>query len=126
MLEKMYADFVSNVLPKVQEGLVITKDYFMDLFGRYVQYLLVIDSVLLALSVLGVVLAPYTVYKFKAWIFEEDTYGLRVERIMPLSVVLSIIFIVSFIGLFENGANLAKDIYIPEVRVYEELKNFQK
>ena len=122
----MYADFVSNVLPKVQEGLVITQDYFMDLFGRYVQYLLVIDSVLLAMSVLGVVIVPYTVYKFKAWIFEEDTYGLMFERIMPLFVVLSTIFILSFIGLFANGSNLAKDIYIPEVRVYEELRNFQR
>ena len=45
MMEQIYNDFVTKMLPKVQEGLMITKDYFTDLFGRYVHYLIVIDIV---------------------------------------------------------------------------------
>lgn len=45
MLEQMYNDFVTKVLPTIQEGLVISKDYFFDLFGRYVKYLIVVDSI---------------------------------------------------------------------------------
>ena len=39
MTEKLYQDFTEKLLPKITEGLVITKEYFADLFGRYVEYL---------------------------------------------------------------------------------------
>ena len=51
MIETLYNDFTTKLLPKIQEGLVITKDYFLDLFGRYVKYLIITDSIILGLMV---------------------------------------------------------------------------
>jgi len=69
MIEKMYADFTTQMLPAIQTGLTITKDYFTDLFGRYVQYLIVSDSVDMVVSftifVSSVVLFAKTKNKLK-------------------------------------------------------------
>lgn len=40
------------MLPKVSEGLMITKEYFTDLFGRYVQYLIVTDCIFIGIGLL--------------------------------------------------------------------------
>ena len=45
MLEQMYSDFTTKLLPKIGEGLSMTKDYFFELFGRYVKYLIIVDSI---------------------------------------------------------------------------------
>ena len=49
-MDKIYEDFTANVLPKISEGLSMTKDYFFDLFGRYVHYFIVVDSMTKAIE----------------------------------------------------------------------------
>jgi len=41
--ETLYNDISTNVLPKIADGLTITKDYAYDLFGRYITYLIITD-----------------------------------------------------------------------------------
>ena len=55
-IDKMYQDFLTNIAPKIQEGLVITKDYFVDLFGRYVKYLIVIDLLSVIACIFGIII----------------------------------------------------------------------
>jgi len=113
MLEKMYTDFVTNMLPKVSEGLMITKEYFTDLFGRYVQYLIVTDCIFIGIGLLILLLGIVCFY------YESKLKG-GADGIL---VVLG--FFVTLIGLFvisKNTFNLVKTIYIPEVRIYEEIK----
>lgn len=62
MLEKMYTDFVTNMLPKVSEGLMITKEYFTDLFGRYVQYLIVTDCIFIVVGLLLLFLGLFAIF----------------------------------------------------------------
>ena len=58
-MDNIYTDFTTKLLPKIQEGLMITKDYFIDLYGRYIKYLIVTDSIwtvlCLAVFIAGVV-----------------------------------------------------------------------
>jgi len=42
---QLYADFTQKVVPLVAQGVQITKDYAFDLFGRYIKYLVISDSI---------------------------------------------------------------------------------
>ena len=33
-MQQLYTDFTTKLLLQIQQGLTITKDYFMDLFAR--------------------------------------------------------------------------------------------
>lgn len=120
MLETIYNDFVTKVLPAVQEGLVISKEYFFDLFGRYVKYLIVIDSILLAANVFAIIalIIFWRMMATRKWYELGDGGFVIISGIVTL---FSLLFAL-LPGLFINTTHLIKDIYIPEVRVYEELK----
>lgn len=113
MLEKMYTDFVTNMLPKVSEGLMITKEYFTDLFGRYVQYLIVTDCIFIGIGLLLFFVGLFALfYEIKGKCDADG--GLIVFGLFMATIGL---FVIS-----TNTFNLVKTIYIPEVRIYEEIK----
>ena len=119
MKEQIYNDFVTKLLPKIQEGLVITKDYFLDLFGRYIKYLIIIDSIQLTLSLVVVISSVvYLIKGIKIGIEEDWSDGAYIFLIFCAATFLFF----SLISLSTNIEQLIKDIYIPEIRVYEELK----
>ena len=115
MLDEIYQKFITDILPKIQEGLVITKDYFTDLFGRYVKYLIVVDS----LSVIGLLIFFIVVWfvakRLHPWVMKETEGALY---------VLYVFLLIPFLFLLVSVDKLAKDIFIPEIRVYQELKGF--
>ncbi len=115
----MYADFIANVLPNIQEGLVITKDYFFDLFGRYVTYLIVTDSIQMFI---GLVLIVGSIVAFKPLqrFCEKEMGG------MPFVLLLIIPLTIGVMFFFTSGFDLFKDIFIPEVRVLQEIQNIKK
>lgn len=120
MTEKLYTDFTNNILPAIQEGLVITQEYFTELFSRYVKYLIVTDAIFTFISFVffvGSLLAVKPL--FKSLEKFESGAGIAVG-------LLVIPFVVGLTMFIENGNNLIKAIYIPEVRVYEELKPLMK
>jgi hypothetical protein len=120
MMDKIYEDFTTKLLPSIQEGLVITKDYFMDLFGRYVKYLIVSDTISIAVGFLGLAIA-IKFFKFSrvCWKESEDSYDRAAEGILMFLSTASVF--VSFLFIMFSVDNLIKDIYIPEVRVYQEI-----
>ena len=116
MLDTLYTDFTNKVLPAIQEGLIITQEYFTDLFGRYVKFLIVTDAIY---TFIGFVLMVGSVLVVRPWFKSLEKYesgaGFCVALLLFPLVFGAIIF-------FTNGTNLLKAIYIPEVRVYEELR----
>ena len=113
MLEKMYTDFVANVLPKVSEGLMITKEYFTDLFGRYVQYLIVTDCIFIGIGLLVFFLGLFAfIYEIKGKVNADG--GLVV---FGFFMIVAGLFVISL-----NVFNLVKVLNIPEVRIYEEIQ----
>ncbi len=117
-LDTLYTDFVTKMLPQIQEGLVITKDYFTDLFGRYVTYLMITDIITIALLVIffiGSVWASVKSYKIAK---EDDDDGIFAFT----CVVFVILSVVQPFIIVEETLDLVKLIYIPEVRIYQELQ----
>lgn len=125
-MEQIYNDFTTKLLPQIQQGLTITKDYFFDLFGRYVKYLIVIDSINLAIGITLVSVALIIILKSKNKIIEEykKDWLIRSDFVavaVPIVCVSSFLF--GIIITFINLSNLIKDIYIPEVRIMDEISN---
>lgn len=117
MTEKLYTDFTNKVLPAIQEGLVITQEYFTELFSRYVKYLIITDAIFTFIGfvfLVGSLLALVPLYKRLDLEDKPDVMFL----LFPL-VFGAYLF-------FDKGDDLIKAIYIPEVRVYEELKPLMK
>ena len=131
-VDKMYNDFVTKMLPAIQDGLVITKDYFLDLFGRYVKYLIVTDIITIVIGLTIFYFAikwirknwklikEYETEQAKLKSYERDSDGATPYAAVIL--VCSIAFFVCFIIVTNNIYDLAKAVFVPEIRVYEELK----
>ena len=126
-MEQLYSDFVSKVLPKIQEGLAMTKDYFMDLAGRYIKYLIITDGIYLVLFLVMFIVSLYILLskKILAWVhkgdrnsdyYTNDRWGIYIGTIIAL--------VISIGGVLYFTNNLVKDIFIPEIRIMEELRPF--
>lgn len=122
MKEELYQDFVSNVLPQLQEGLTITYEYFVDLFGRYIHYLLISDILTGIFLVLSFSIMWFFLVKNIKWLKRIEYYN--GEEILPgvLCFALSLGMLSAGILFFDTIDNIVKDLYIPEVRVYEEIQ----
>lgn len=108
--DTLYKDFSEKVLPKLQEWLVITKDYAYDLFERYITYLIIIDS----LSILGLValisiclITPYKLTK-------------NIDNLISIYIFTGMMAAVLLAPLSFSVKNLVMDLTVPEVRVYQE------
>ena len=126
-MDKIYTDFTEKVLPKINEGLSITKDYFFDLFGRYVKYLIVEDVIYTVVFIAFAIFAykaGNTFWKRRTEEIEKDSYYSDFDVVIIWSIV-SIIFYISSVFLLINAIssimNVGKDIFVPEIRVYEEI-----
>ena len=122
MKEQMYQDFTTKLLPTLQQGLTITKDYFIDLFGRYVKYLIISDSILLffgvILLIVGIIISTIGLKKWKLekeWA-ERNSWN---EKNPVLLIIGGISLFFSIVLIIGCTNNIVKDIYIPEVRIYE-------
>ncbi len=123
--QQLYEDFTTNLLPKIQEGLVISKDYFMDLAGRYIQYLIIRDSLLLGVGIVGLLITFYGMYRVIRWAKKAGEGEIDVNILAP-TCILSLIPIGLFILLIVFSVdNLIKGIYIPEVRIIEEIQKIK-
>lgn len=117
MLEKIYTDFTTKLLPLIAEGFTMTKDYFFDLFGRYVKYLIVTDSLWVFLFGVLTFGAFTMVYRgYKRVVKDDWDVGL------PLMIVGLLMAAGLLFGFGYNVRNLVKDIFIPEIRIYEQIQ----
>lgn len=106
MLETIYNDFTTKLLPQIQEGLTITKDYFIDLFGRYVHYLIVMDSqIYLGLSIIFAILGGIMLYKgFKYGIKTDWRSGFpEIPLIMFGGIMLIFCICFSLLNYYGNS-----------------------
>jgi hypothetical protein len=120
MKEQLYNDFVSNVLPKIQDGLTLSYDYFLDLFGRYVTYLFITDVTKATMCFIAVAVLVWFIRKVFIASKTSNSYD-NMEYYMVI-VLLGFIAIVFLVFGFINTFNAIKAKYIPEVRVYEEIQ----
>lgn len=125
MLEQIYSDFTTKLLPQIQEGLVITKDYFTDLFGRYIHYLVIKDAISLGVSFIILLALIFTLKGVYEWVKSYEQKSIWDSNDRYIGLCIHILLIIIALGTtFYYATNLIKDKYIPEIRVYEELKSY--
>jgi|GEM_PF-5187605 len=124
MIEQLYSDFTNKLLPQLQSGLTITKDYFVDLFGRYIKYLITVNSIGVGIGLIFLISGIISLVKYIKYGNKLKWDGYRYDS---LSLLWLIPFILLLLGALVFGLNLdslIKDIYIPEVRIFEIIKNY--
>lgn len=120
MLETIYNDFTTKLLPKISEGLTITKDYFMDLFGRYAKFLFIQDLSYSILCLIILIIILIVLYKLiKKYIKDDGFDGIEILFILSILPIG-----LSLFGFITNGIDAIKDVYVPEIRVYEEISSY--
>lgn len=126
MLEQMYADFNERILPLVSQGLTITYDYFTDLFGRYIKYLIISDIVIIVSCFLFTVFSIVAVVRLHNWIqaqVSRDKYSDAPILYFAIFLFGALIISPTLILLGSHVDGLIKALVVPEIRVYEELKS---
>lgn len=127
-MEQIYNDFTTKLLPQIQEGLVITKEYFIDLYGRYIKYLILIDTLSLVFCILFVLGSSYCIYYcFQQYKEKEEDgfFGDFDDGYLMVSIIPLVFFVISILFTFSAMDNLIKDIYIPEVRIMQEINSYR-
>lgn len=123
--DKLYEDFTNQVLPKIQEGLVLTKDYAFDLFERYITYLIFTDVLTIIWSIIWMIIALIALKKL--WKVTEDYQSYDRESARVFWGFVLFVVLIWLIWLFvESTKDLIKAVFIPEVRIYEEFKDYNK
>lgn len=122
--DKLYNDIIINVLPKIQEWLVITKDYAFDLFERYINYLLISDIIssiwFIILTIVFIYFIPI-LNKGRIKANEDKNWN---EWLHNTCFWFYIFICVTFVFItFDSILYIIKDLYIPEVRIYEYINN---
>jgi amino acid transporter len=125
MMEKMYADFTTKLLPTIQEGLVITKDYFFDLFGRYVKYLIITDIIVICFLVVALIAGIFLLRKSikepktgRKWMSGDQDWGAQ----KTIYMLLALACLGSSIVIPFKVNSLIKAFYVPEIRIYQEIQ----
>lgn len=130
MMEQLYSDFTTKLLPQLQQGLTITKDYFFDLFGRYVKYLILTDSLIVLvftiIFIFGITLAirtytkPETKVK-RGFYSSNPTTTVWTDFTIFKFAVSIVLMVVGIVNMVLFGLYLIKDFTIPEIRIMEKL-----
>lgn len=122
--KELYEIFKTDFLPKIQAGLEITKDYFMDFFGRYIEFLLIERIILLSFSIILFLIFFIALIKFircsKKYIEEEG----EAPWFVILSILCCVVLIGASIAIVSNISGYFKLKYVPEMVIYKEFKWF--
>ena len=114
--DQIYTDLITNVLPKIQEWLVITKEYAFDIFARY-QSLLIIQYSFWAIVFLVSSLICFYICKK---LYNKLENGDDIIWVI-VTWIIGVVFLFWVFVLFNN---LIEVIYVPEISIYNKLKWF--
>lgn len=126
-VESLYATFTNTVLPAVGQGLVITKDYFVDLFSRYAMYLAITDGLMALTEIAAIV---WAIHRFKLTYKTYSNGESRTTDSQDMMHVLGFVaaicvVIIATVWLTTDLPNFVKDLLVPEFRVGEQLLKFK-
>ena len=127
----MYADFTGKLLPAIQSGLTITKDYAFDLMGRYVTYLLVVETIYLIMWLIIMALIIYLAKKLKnavSTLKDTDEPG-KIVFMYVISAFFCLTFLLAWPRMItdfvENHVTrITKLIIVPELIVAKDIQSF--
>ena len=123
--QKLYEDFTTKVLPRVAEWFAMTKDYTFELWWRYIKYLIITDALGILLWIIFLI-ASYKIFFFMKETIERWKIEEKRDEAKPswfFMFMLPIVLLIFWLAWFINNVDLfVKDLLIPEIRIYQELK----
>lgn len=126
MWETLYEDFNTQILPQINEWILLTKEYAFDLLGRYIEYAIWRNSITLWIMIMGVMLIIFFRNKRYKWceIKNENTDNNDIWGWFALGSLCILFCTISLLytcGIYVE--NIIQLIYVPEVYVYQQLFN---
>lgn len=109
-----------KILPHVNNGVIQSKAYIMDLIHRSVHYLIIHDTISLIVSLLFLIASIWGII----WVLKKvnnTQYGdslFSEDVAYALFLFLLIIFVASLIVTYNDILNLIQDFMVPELRLY--------
>ena len=121
-MNQIYEDIKVNVLPKIAEGFAMTQEYFQELFGRYVQYLIISRIFYICLGFLFIVVPLCFVRKLLRWMGQAEYRSDRERRLVCFFIIIGLPVLIGLIIVLVNIHTLIEVIYVPEVYILQQLQ----
>lgn len=108
--------FNQQLVPAMQQWAVLTKDYVLDLFWRYIQYAIAMDilSILFTLPIL------YLLYIWYKKVSLNDTSRYKDNTVMYCLLTWVFAFIL-MAAIYFNFNHIIQSIFTPELTIYEKI-----
>lgn len=117
----LYTELKTTIAPIADKAVTITKDYAFDIFGRYVKYLLIVDSLLLIFCLVLLLVYILNIRRTHNLLGSIDKlcsdHNQWVIYLVYIAIVPAIFFLV--LQVFQSINSVIKDIFIPEIRIYQ-------
>jgi len=114
--EQIYTD-LKSILPDLKEAMETGVSYGGDLFERFIMYDILINSFLVLSLVIAIVIAIVLLVKSYSRNYDDEVNSFMTK------FTLACIIICIAIPIGVPVSNILKDIFIPEIRVIEVIKN---
>lgn len=114
--------FNQQLVPAIQKWVILTKDYVLDLFWRYIAYSIITDSLVILGSIILLSLFIYFLKKIKKyddWLSEYNNN--RYMATFFYSFIVWWIVIVFLCCWIEAIRHIIQSIYLPEITIYEKI-----
>lgn len=130
ILQQMYSDFTGKILPMVWEWIMITKDYALDLGGRYIDFY-IYSSIffLIIFGILSIVIWYMSHRRWGMWVdidSDHDRHRYRDSSwYYAISVFGSFLCILFAILSISNVYDIIKAATVPEIIIAEKIMDIK-
>lgn len=134
MMGQLFDTFNNQFLPQIAQWLSITKDYFFDLFGRYVTYLIITDTIEAFYSIVMIVLVIILWKKVAGECIKNHEKAKETQRYydwiwygwaIAIWFSVTIICCCFIVVLVDDIKQLSLSITVPELRIYQEIQSMR-
>ena len=128
-INAIYDQFSKIIAPKIAEWFVMTKDWFMDLSSRYIQYSIRYEWIWIIVFIFMAIVASIIVNIIRKNCNEKIAEADRWDRddwsiTKHISIIVYWFFMVGlFIATVNTALSLVKWKFVPEIQLYKEIVN---
>lgn len=119
------AVFIEKIAPALNSGVIITKDYIFDLFGRYIQYAIVRDIIVILFVVSIFAILPFRWKKVQA--YDDTCHPANQGMSTSFFIAFAVCVVISWsYALSHTTEHLVQSIFIPELTIYEKIVDLKQ
>lgn len=116
-VNNLYDAFVNQFLPTISKGLVITQEYFIDFFGRFIMYRIALNIIPIVFLLIWSIIILLNIkklhrrFEFKSQRYEEEYIPALIGIYIRLAVTIIILFVCWTAAIWRY--------IVPEWKVYQ-------